>query len=113
MNVVIIRSPGNKPGPDIVDPLLSTEAIGRFRGQSEINHNDSSRKSLTGNGPKNEFMMPCKLVQIEKKGSRQYGILTMYSRSYNKADGVYTIDSAVAIETKIKDVRPATNETSP
>lgn len=101
MNVIVQRSPADMQGPDIVNVLLVTEASGRARGLAEINHNDTPRKNLAGNGPKNMLMYPCRLVEIIKKGSVKRGILTMYSRSYNKSGNNFTIDSAVTIETQL------------
>lgn len=106
MNVTIRRQPNDKAGPDIVDILLTTEQAGIVRGTSEINHNESSRKIIKGSGPKNTLMFPTKLVEVIKTRVRYKGILTMYSRSYNRDGTLYTIDSSVTIEAKIPDTRP-------
>lgn len=106
VNITVSRSPGDKPGPDIVNPLIATDAVARARGRAEINHNGSSRKVVHGNGPKNTLMLPTFLVEIIKKNVRYRGILTMYSRSYNRSGSNFTIDSAVSVEVKIPDTRP-------
>lgn len=106
VNTIANRPPADKPGPDIVSPLFPNDAVAQERGRAEINHNCSSRKIVNGNGPKNTLMAPTFLVEIIKKNVRYRGILTMYSRSYNKQGSMFTIDSAVSVEAKIPDTRP-------
>lgn len=60
---------------------------------------------MHGNGPKNNLMFPTELVEVIKKTARYRGILTMYSRSYNRSGSTFTMDSAVAIEVEIPDTR--------
>ena len=106
VNIIVSRSPGDKVGPDQVDPLIPDEATARVRGRSLINHNGSSRKIVNGNGPKNTLMWPTRLTEVIKKNVRYRGILIMYSRSYNRSGPVFEIDSAVSVEAKIPDTRP-------
>jgi len=106
VNIESSRPPADKPGPDVVSPLFSDDAVAKERGRAEINHNCSSRKMVQGNGPKNTLMAPTFLVEIIKKRVRYRGILTMYSRSYNRQGSTFTIDSAVSVEAKIPDTRP-------
>lgn len=105
-NVIVSRDPADTPGPDIVDNLLTTDIAAIARGRAEINHNCSSRKIVSGNGPKNTLMFPTFLTEVIKKTVRYRGILTMYSRSYNRTGKQFTIDSSVTIEVKIPDTRP-------
>lgn len=106
VSIVVQRYPGDTPGPDIVDNILTDEIAARERGRAEINHNCSSRKIVHGNGPKNSLMYPCVLTEVIKKRVRYRGILTMYSRSYNRAGSNFEIDSAMSIEVQIPDTRP-------
>jgi len=106
MNVTISRPPANKVGEEIVNVLLVTTGAGTQRGKSEINHNESSRKIINASGPKNSLMFPTKLIEIVKRTSKYRGVLTMYSRSYNRDGNEYTINSAVTVEAKIPDTRP-------
>lgn len=109
VNVVVSRPPADKPGPDIVDSLITDSNVARERGRAYINHHCSSRKVVSGNGPKNSLMFPTKLTEVIKTAKRYRGILTMYSRSYNRSGNNFTIDSAVTIEVKIPDTRPEGN----
>ncbi len=105
-DITVSRSPGDKPGPDIVETLLSDPIAARERGRADINHFSSSRKIVNAAGPKNTLMTPCVLTEVIKKAVRYRGILTMYSRSYNRSGTVFEIDSAVSIEAQIPDTRP-------
>jgi len=47
MIVVVQRSPGDKQGPDINDPLITSEPVAVERGRNEIDANCSSRQLVT------------------------------------------------------------------
>lgn len=100
MLVIAKREPGDKQGPDIVGNLLVNDLAGEERGRAEVNLNDSPRKIISANGPKNEVILPTKLVEVIRAGSNQRGISLMYSRSYNISGIVYTIDSSMTIQVK-------------
>lgn len=100
MNIIIERSPGDKPGPSIVDPLLVTEALATERGIAEINYSESNRSMLSGNGPRNFYMEPGSLVQITDGESVTRGIVKMYSRSYNLDSNKFSVTSSMIIETE-------------
>lgn len=102
MNVTVKRGAGNIPYPqDIVDELLTTEAAGIERGRAEINDNDTSRKIIKANGPKNNFMYPTMLVEVRKGGKTTKGILNMFARTYDKEGNNFTVTSSVEVEVQI------------
>lgn len=105
MNLTVDREPADK-ATDVVDVLLTSKPAAQHRGTAIINHNDSNRKNITAGGPKNQLMWPCKLVEVIKRRSRYRGILTLYSRSYNRDGKMFTINSDVNVEAKIPDTRP-------
>lgn len=47
IRVTVKREPGDRPGPDIVDPLIGSEAVAVERGRKEIDTNCSSRQIVT------------------------------------------------------------------
>ena len=63
MAVVVKRGLGDKPGPDIVDPLLSSEASLIERGRQEINANDSDRVEESGSMIGADFLRPGAIAQ--------------------------------------------------
>ena len=100
MSTIVFRHPGDNPGPDIVDPLLTTDLARRERGRAEINYHDSDRIILKGNGPKNDLMEPTRLVEATFRDEKVKGILTLYSRSYNLQNkNKFSITSSFEIET--------------
>ncbi len=101
MNITVERGAGDKPYPEsISDDLLVTEEAGRERGVAEINANDSDRRIITADGPKNFFMQPTSLVEIRHKGKTKRGIINMFARVYNKQGNNFTVTSSLEIEVK-------------
>lgn len=47
MEIIVFRPPGDKEGDPIVDSLLTTEAVGRSRGQAELDENSSAHQLNT------------------------------------------------------------------
>lgn len=44
MEILVIRPPGDLPGDDIIDPLLSTEAVGVSRGRAELDSRATAKE---------------------------------------------------------------------
>ena len=64
MAVIASRPPGDKPGPDIVDSILSTDLSQRERGRQEINFHSTDRVIESGNLIGTSFIRPGSMVQI-------------------------------------------------
>ena len=47
MEIFVYRSPGDRQGPDIIDPLLSTEEVGRSRGRAELDALSTIKEIVT------------------------------------------------------------------
>lgn len=47
MEIIVFRPPGDNQGDDIVDPLLSTVAVGLSRGRAELDENSSAHQLNT------------------------------------------------------------------
>jgi hypothetical protein len=67
--VTVQRSPGDKPGPDIIDPLLTADQAAVERGRNEIDGACSSRSIFTCTGPHRRFVLPGTIVEYQ--GSRE------------------------------------------
>lgn len=64
MRIEVVRHPGDRRGPDIVDALLTTEQAGIERGRQEIDRNCSNRMIENGNCPQLDYMATGSLVSV-------------------------------------------------
>ena len=64
----VFRLPGNRPGPDISDSLLTTEAARIERGQQEISYNNSPRQTLNCEIHPRRGIEKNRLLRIELPG---------------------------------------------
>jgi len=101
MKITVQRTPADKPGPSITNSLLTVEGAGVARGIAEINKNHKDRIIISGNGPKNQYMIPTKLVQVTDVEGVKKGIVTMYSRTYSISGKEFQITSSMEIETVV------------
>jgi hypothetical protein len=101
MNIEVYRGAGDNPAPqEIVSEFLTTDAVGRFRCTAELNENDSDRKTIDADGPKNSVMTPTKLVRVKNRSEIRSGILNMFARTYQQDGNQYSITSHMTIEIK-------------
>ena len=78
MKIIVQRGVGDKPGPDIIDPLLTTELVCRERGRQAI---DSSESKVIeqGNCPLLPYMETGKVTQVSLSDTVFIGKVTGYS----------------------------------
>ena len=101
MNIEVYRGAGDNPAPqEIIDELLTTDDVGRFRLTNELNENDSNRKHIDGDGPKGSVLIPTKLAEVNSRTETRRGIVNMYARTYQQNGNEYTINSHISIEIK-------------
>lgn len=105
-SVIVQRSPANRPGDDIIEPLLTDNIAKRERGRAEINREEDDRIIITGDGPKSIFLQPGLLAEVQIQGRNQRGSVTMFARTYTLEGATYQINSSVAIEVLSEAVRP-------
>ena len=100
MKIIVQRGIGDKPGIDIVDPLLTTEPIGKERGRQVI---DSSESKVLeqGNCPLLPYMEPGKVSQVALTDSTFRGKVMSYSFTIDMAP--FSQSSSVSIKRLRKD----------
>lgn len=64
ISVTVQRSPADRQGPDISDPLITSDGVARERGRNEIDANSTNRELVSGSGPMGDFMRPGRLVEV-------------------------------------------------
>lgn len=93
VNVIVTRDAGDVPAPDIIDPLITTEAIAIQRGCSFIDANHKSRMLAVVNGPFREWMAPGSLLEIIDSELASYKtLLTDITLTVSKSDTGFTMD---------------------
>lgn len=65
IEVTVERYPGDHPGPDIVDPLITSEAGARARANGEIDAQGYNALIVAANGPlRDDHIEPGALVEV-------------------------------------------------
>lgn len=98
MKIIVERVPANKWGPDVVDPLLTTEVVGIARGTREIDYHSTNRSMENGNCILLPYMASGSLINVTEATRVYKGKLKKYSVTIDVSGRVYTATSAVEIE---------------
>jgi len=98
MGIIVQRQPGDKPGDDIVDSVLTTVEAQKEAGTYYINHNMDDRIVYTGSQISLDFLQPGVMVTVDNKGIEKNGLLTKYSGRISIGESV-DITSQVTVET--------------
>jgi hypothetical protein len=80
MQMSVTRAPGDRQGPDIVDELLTDQAVGRSRGQTEIN-DSVSKKIQDANCPLLSFIDTGTLAQVADDKEIYRGKITFFAQT--------------------------------
>ena len=104
MKVIVERQPGDRPGPDIVEALLTSEPAAIARGRREIDHSVAMRAIENGNCPLLPYMETGKLIAVTTARGSYRGKLTMWATTIDiSEDGRdFTATSAVTIEREVQ-----------
>lgn len=103
MKIIVSRAPGDRPGPDIIDQLLTSEPAGIARGRREIDHSAAMRSIEQGNCPLLPYMATGSLVHVTEARCSYRGKLTLWATTIDiSEDGrEFTTTTAVAIEREV------------
>jgi hypothetical protein len=100
MQITVTRGAGDKPGPDIIDPLLTSEPVAVARGRREIDYHSSSRIKEQAQCPKHGFMSTGSLVLITEAEKQWPGLIRYFSLTLTIDDSGerFTADTGLHIE---------------
>jgi len=89
-----------KPGPDIVDPLLTSETIARVRGYNEIQKSFSDRVIVTGSIILRNWVAPGSIVScVDNQVGEYRGMIKNFSITINReSKDRISVYSSVVIE---------------
>lgn len=101
----VFRLPGNRPGPDISDSLLTTEAARIERGQQEISYNNSPRQVLSCEIHPRRGIEKNRLLRIDLPGrmlaqGRVLRVRKHFELSYGE-DGETTVAATMAVDVEV------------
>jgi len=65
ISVIVERPPADKQGPDISDPLITSEVVAVERGRNEIDFSYSDREIVSGELPYRDWIAPGSIVAIQ------------------------------------------------
>ena len=101
--VIVQRGAADRPGSDIADELVTTEAVARERGRNEIDANSSSRSMLTCSGPLLEYLSRGKLVELVQRDRQPTRAVTRgWSMTITRQDDAITVDQTLDLEAVAK-----------
>jgi len=99
LTLICIRDAGDKPGEDIVDPLLTDENVMIERARNFFNENESNRIHSTNLCPLKAFVLPTSLVRVSAFDESIYEAeLISTEINISISDNSVTMDSTEIVE---------------
>ena len=101
MKIIVSRSPGDKKGSSIVDPLLVSDIVGIARAKREIDFY-TSKQVERGNCPLHGYIQPGKVANLVMKNARYKGKVTLYTVTIDIDSNYFLPTSSINIERKME-----------
>jgi hypothetical protein len=98
IEVLVSRQPGDKRGPAISDPLITSIPVALAKGAAEINKSISNRKQLGVTTVLMPFVMPGCLVGVTTYKGRRVGRLRSFEKTYQISGSEFSADCQMTIE---------------
>ena len=98
IEILVTRGAGDRPGPDISDPLITSVPVALARGSAEINRSMSDRRILSLDLTLMPWTDPGSLVGITSSRGRQVGRLLSMEKEYTVSASDFTAACRMSIE---------------
>ncbi len=99
ISVKVERSPADRQGPKIADPLISSEIVARARGLAEIDRHCSNRKQINGNCAHLGHVRTGLIVSVLDSEKGEYrGMITRSARVITREGDSFTATTPLTIE---------------
>ncbi len=98
ISILVERSPADRTGEDIVDPLLTSEAAALERGRNEIDAQYSDRNMVTVTGPHRCWIQPGLLVQYHGLRASWRGMVTRCAITITRDGDSFNADRSLEME---------------
>jgi hypothetical protein len=102
IHVIVQRQSADKPGPDISDPLITSEQVAVARGTAEIDRNSTDRAMVPTTGPFIGWIKPGSLVNVTEIEGSYRGVVNKCALTFAiDESGQYTANTDLEIEREI------------
>lgn len=98
IEILVSRAPGDKRGPAISDPLITSIPVALARGSAEINRLISNRKTVGIATALMPMQLPGGLVGITTAKGRRVGKLRSMEKQYQINGSEFTADCRLTVE---------------
>ena len=99
--ITVARAPADRQGPDISDPLLTTDLAARERGRVEIDRASTNRAVVSMSGPYRRFVAPGALVDVAGRRERWRGLVRRSSITISRSGDGFQADLALELEREL------------
>lgn len=96
--VIVQRGAGDKPGPDIVDDLLSAVPMAVERGRNEIDRQCSNRRIVNLTGPYRSWIDTGSLVEVRGRRGTYRGMVIRTALVVKRDGDSFQADMAIDLE---------------
>ncbi len=98
IEILVSRDPGDKLGPNITDPLITSTPVALAKGAAAINGSCSDRKILRVSTTMMPLQLPGGLVGITTIKGRRVGKLRSMEKTYQISGQEFSADVSLYIE---------------
>ena len=98
IEILVTRGAGDRQGPDISDPLITSVPVALAKGAAEINRSCSDRKTLSLETVLLPFFLPGCLARITTYKGRRTGKLRSMEKEYSLTGQEFTATCRMDIE---------------
>ena len=98
ISVTVQRAPADKPGPDISDPLITSDLVARERGRNEIDAQSTNRSLVTASGPYRQWIQPGVLLSYIGRRATWMGMVKRYAITISRDGDGFSADCNLEIE---------------
>lgn len=99
--VTVQRAPGDKQGPDITDPLLTSDQAAVERGRNEIDAQCSNRSTVSCTGPHRLFVRPGLIVEYQGLRETWRGMVRRCALTVTRDGDSFSADRSLEIEREL------------
>jgi hypothetical protein len=101
ISVTVQRKPGDRPGPDITDQLLTSDAVAIERGRNEIDAVCSNRALFSCSGPHRRFVAPGTLVEFQGRRVAWFGMVRRTALTVTRDGERFSAEVSLEIEREL------------
>ncbi len=103
ISIVVQQTPADFQGPDIIDPLIVTDAMALSKGGVEISKNHKNRRSISGTCVLQPYMQPGSIVlYTDRQGNQFRALLKRSPLTIDRQKDSFTATTNIVMEFKVE-----------